>query len=216
VVAPKPHSERRLASARALLPVDREPDDQALLAALHDGHASAPAVLYDRFAPAVERTLVRILGSDADVAFLLNEVFLRATQRVDRVVDGAALRHWLTRIAVFVAREHIRARSRRSWLLIFAPRQLPEVAAHDAAPDVRQAVKHLYRALDALPVDDRLAFSLRHVEQMELTEVAAACGVSLSTAKRRLARAEVRFVALSKRDPLLSSWLEGGARWGAR
>ena len=216
VLAPKPHPERRPASARALLPVDREPDDQALLAALHDGHASAPAVLYDRFSPAVERTLVRILGGDADVPELLNEVFVRAMQRIDRVLDGAALGMWLTRIAVFVAREHIRAQRRRSWLLFFAPRQLPEIEAHEAAPDVCQAVKHLYRALGTLPVDDRLALSLRYIEQMELTEVAAACGVSLSTAKRRLTRAEARFVAISKRDPLLVSWLEGGARWGAR
>ncbi len=216
VHSPKPHSERRLASARALLPVDREPDDQAQLSALHDRHPSAPAVLYDRFSPAVERTLVRVLGSDTDAAELLNEVFVRAMHRVDRVVDGGALGLWLTRIAVFVAREHIRARNRRGWLLFFAPRHLPEVEAPDAAPEVRQAVRRLYRALEELAVDDRLTFSLRYLEQLELTEVAAACDVSLATAKRRLSRAEARFVAISKRDPFLASWLEGGARWRAR
>jgi RNA polymerase sigma-70 factor, ECF subfamily len=216
VQAPRPHPERRLASVRALLPVDREPDDRALLAALHERHASGPAVLYDRFSPSVERTLVRILGSDAEVADLLNEVFVRAMQRVDRVVDGGALGMWLTRIAIFVAREHLRARRRRRWLLFFAPPDVPEVTVHDAPPELRQAVVHLYRALDSLPLDDRLAFSLRYLEQMELAEVAAACEVSLATAKRRLARAEGRFVAWSKRDPLLASWLEGGVRWRAR
>jgi RNA polymerase sigma-70 factor (ECF subfamily) len=200
----------------ALLPVDDadgKGGDRALLAALHDGHPSAAAVLYDRHSPAAERTLVRILGRDADVADLLNEVFLRAVKRVDSVVDAEALGMWLTRIAVFVAREQLRARRRRRWLLFFPSEAVPEMEANVASPDLRQAVAHLYRALDTLPLDDRVTFSLRYVEEMELTEVAVACDVSLATAKRRLARAEKRFVAISRRDPLLASWLDGGIRW---
>jgi RNA polymerase sigma-70 factor (ECF subfamily) len=210
-------SGRRLASVHRLLPAepDRPQGERALLAALHDGQASAAAALYDRFSPSVERTLVRILGRDAEVVDLLNEVFLRALRRIDRVVDAEALGMWLTRIAVFAAREHIRATRRRRWLLFFEPAELPEPETNQALPEVREAVAHLYRALDALPVDDRLAFTLRYLEEMELTEVAAACEVSLATAKRRLARAEKRFVAISRRDPLLGSWLEGGIRWNA-
>jgi RNA polymerase sigma-70 factor (ECF subfamily) len=172
--------------------------------------------LYDRFAVSIERTLVRMIGQSADVADLLNEVFVRAMRRIDRVVDAEALGIWLTRIAVFTAREHLRAQRRRRWLLFFAPSEVPQAATYDTPPDIRQAVTRLYRTLDALSVDDRLAFSLRYLEEMELTEVAAACDVSLATAKRRLARAEKRFVAMSKRDPLLASWLEGGIRWNHR
>lgn len=209
-----PQSERRLAALHAL-PAART-DDRALLAALHDGNPGAAARLFDGYAPAVERTLVRILGADTDVAGLLNDVFVRALARIDRVVDPEALGAWLTRIAVFTAREHIRARRRRSWLSFFAADEIPEVEAREAPVEMREAVAHLYRALDALPVDDRVAFSLRYLEQMELTEVADACDVSLSTVKRRLARAETRFLALSRCDPLLASWIEEGTRWSRR
>jgi RNA polymerase sigma-70 factor (ECF subfamily) len=218
----RPSTQKRrggLASVHRLLPVeigDERGGDRALLAALHDRHPSAAAVLFDRFARPVERTLVRILGRDSDVADLLNDVFLRAVQRIDRVVDADALGMWLTRIAVYTAREHIAARRRRRWLLFFGSHDLPEREATQASPDMRQAVAHLYRVLDELPVDDRLAFSLRYLEEMDLTEVADACGVSLATAKRRLARAEKRFVAMSRRDPVLSAWLEGGLRWNRR
>jgi RNA polymerase sigma-70 factor (ECF subfamily) len=47
--------------------------------------------------------------------------------------------------------------------------------------------------LDSMNVDDRLAFTLRHLEGLELTEVAATLKMSLSTAKRRLWRAEAEF-----------------------
>ncbi len=210
----RPHSEPRLAAVR-VLPTPSE-DDGALLAALRAGNRGALLRFFDRYAPAVERTLVRILGRDADVAALLNEVFLRALRRLDRVDDAPALGMWLTRIAVFTAKEHLRARRRRRWLVFFAPAEVPDAESIEAPSEIREAVARLYRALDALPVDERVAFSLRHIEQMELMEVAEACNVSLATAKRRLARAETRFGAIGRRDPLLSEWIEGGARWKLR
>ena len=62
--------------------------------------------------------------------------------------------------------------------------------------------------LDRLPDDDRIAFALRFLEGLELTEVAAACQVSLATIKRRLARAEERFRREAAREPALGRWLE--------
>ena len=48
---------------------------------------------------------------------------------------------------------------------------------------------------------------------MQLTEVAAACRVSLATVKRRLARAEKRFVEAAKDHPALRERLTHGGRW---
>ena len=201
-----------LATVHALKPRAKA-DDRALLTALIEGKPSAPAAFFDRYASMVERTIVRIVGVDADASDLVNDAFLRAMQRIDRVVDGDSLRSFLTSIAVFTAREHVRSKRRKWWLRFFSPEEMPEIEAPIASPEIRQAVRHLYRSLDALPVDDRVAFTLRYMEEMELVEIAEACGISLSTAKRRIARAEKRFLAISRNDPLLSAWLEGGVRW---
>jgi len=45
---------------------------------------------------------------------------------------------------------------------------------------------------------------------MELTAVAAACGVSLATIKRRLSRAQATFVSLASQHAVLAEWLERG------
>ena len=47
----------------------------------------------------------------------------------------------------------------------------------------------LYAALANLPLEERLAWTFRHVEGASLEEVAAGCDCSLATAKRRIVKA---------------------------
>lgn len=192
-------------------------DDASLVAALRAGNPAAPAALFDRHAAHLQRVLVRTLGLDPELPDLLHEVFLRALQEIGGLREGSSLKGWLTSIAVFTAREHIRRRSRRRWLRYLPWDELPDLEAPQAAPEVSEALRSTYAVLDELPADERIAFALRYVDQMELTEVAQGCRVSLATIKRRLARAEKRFVAIARRFPALEGWLEeGGARWRAR
>jgi RNA polymerase sigma-70 factor (ECF subfamily) len=65
----------------------------------------------------------------------------------------------------------------------------------------------VYALLDRLPVDERIAFALHEVDGMDLAEVAAACGVSVPTVRRRLARAARRFFSLAATCEALSPWV---------
>jgi RNA polymerase sigma-70 factor (ECF subfamily) len=187
-------------------------DDAALVAALTSEDPAARAEVFDRYGPHVQRVLARVLGHDNELADLLHEVFVRALAQIDRLDDPSALKAWLTSIAVFTAREHIRRRVRGRWLRFFASEDLPEVPFVAAGEEIRESLRATYAVLERLGVDDRIAFSLRFIEGLELGEVAAACCVSLNTIKRRLARAEKRFVGLARREPSLREWLEGGTR----
>ena len=75
-------------------------------------------------------------------------------------------------------------------------------------------MRETYAILSDFPADERLAFTLRFVSEMQLTEVAAACKVSLATVKRRLARAEKRFVEAARSNPALTERMARGGRWG--
>jgi RNA polymerase sigma-70 factor, ECF subfamily len=193
---------------------------------LRDGDPAAPALLFDRHAAHVERVLRRVLGT-IEHADLVSEVFLRAIHRADRLNDveqGDALIRWLTRIAVFTARERLRSERRRRWLIPFSSLQSGTTFAGDhgnfAAPspleelEAREGLRRLFALLDKFPVDERVPFTLHYLEDMDVLDVARACGVSLSTCKRRLARADARFVPMARRDPVLARWLEDGTRWG--
>jgi RNA polymerase sigma-70 factor (ECF subfamily) len=142
-------------------------------------------------------------------------VFIRVFARLGRIRDAASVRPFVTSTTVFVAREAIRRRSRRRWLVFSAPEDMPEIELPGASDEVRSAVGAFYETLARLPIDERVAFSLRYVEGMELTEIAWATETSLSTVKRRLRAADDRFTKLASVRSELVHLLEEGNRWPA-
>ena len=68
--------------------------------------------------------------------------------------------------------------------------ELAVVAAHEGALANLAETALVYQVLEALPVEEQLAFSLRFIAELQLGECAEALGVSLATAKRRIRRAD--------------------------
>jgi RNA polymerase sigma-70 factor, ECF subfamily len=199
-----------------LTPLTFVGDDVALLQALRAGHPGAAAVFYDHHAAHVQRTLRSALGADDEIPDLLQEVFIRALDHIAKLRELDRVRSWLTGIAIFVAREQIRLRTRRSWLRIFSPEQTRPNHLHQPSSEARAALREVYAVLDQMPVDERMAFIVRFIEGMTLPDAAEACGTSLATFKRRLARAERRFLETARQRPNLRHWLEEGTRWNAQ
>ncbi|MGC4122035.1 MAG: sigma-70 family RNA polymerase sigma factor [Myxococcales bacterium] len=185
-------------------------DGPDLVAALRSGKPAASAILFDRYAPRVQRILARVIGVDSELPDLLQEVFLRALENVERIDDPARIEAWLSAIAVHAARECLRRRTRQRWLSKLG---LGERHAQPADVAGGEALAATYAVLEKLPADERIAFALRFVDGMELTAVAQACEVSLATIKRRLVKAERRFLSLASQQPALERWLSGGGRW---
>jgi len=187
--------------------------DEDLIDALRAGHPGAAAVFYDRYAASVHRTLQSVLGSHAEIPDLMQEVFIRAIDRIGELQHLDQVRSWLTTIAVFAARAHLRRQTRRKWLFRGSPDHTKQGHLDPPSSDARRAVREIYKTLDTLPTDERIAFVLRFVEEKTLPEAAEAAGVSLATLKRRLSRAEKKFVARVRERPSLEQWLQEGTRW---
>jgi len=187
-------------------------DDAAIVARLRDGDRLAIAALFDRHADTIERVLHRVLGADAEIPDLLQDVFMHVMVGADRFRGGAAsLQPWLVQIAVRSARKCICRRTTRRWLGLTDTAELPD-APGTSDPELQATLARVYRVLDRMPARERIPFALRHLEGMQLPEVAAACGVSLATSKRRLVRARERFDKLAASDAVLRTWLQEGER----
>jgi RNA polymerase sigma-70 factor (ECF subfamily) len=189
-------------------------DDAALVAALRRGDGRARVALVERFEPLVERLVAGALGIDSEIPDVVQDVFVAVLEGVHNLKDASALRSWIATLAVFTARGRIRRRRRWRWIRFVAPEEVPEVPVSRPQGETHEAVRATYAVLDSFPADERLAFSLRFVSEMQLTEVADACQVSLATVKRRLARAEKRFLEAAKTYPALRERLTRGNRWG--
>lgn len=186
---------------------------EELLDDLRAGRKAAERDFVGLFWPRIERTLSHILGSVHEIEDLTQEVLIRVFERLDRVRDAASLRPFVTSTTVFVAREALRRRARRRWLVFMAPEDTPDIELPGASPEVRQALEAFYAVLGKLAVDERIVFTLRYVEGMEVSEVAWATELSHSTVKRRLRAAEARFAKLAAARSELSDLLEEGTRW---
>lgn len=195
------------------MPVAR--DDAAIVRGLRAGDAWARAALFDRHAPAISRTLRRLLGPDTEGEHedLLHDVFVQALGSVRGLRDESALRPWLLTIAARTAYRSIRSKQAKRWLRFWEPNALPEVAVAGVEPHLTEACRRTYAVLDRMPARERVPFLLRHVEKLELRDVAQSCNVSLATIKRRLARARERFATLAAHDSVLCDWVKEGGRW---
>lgn len=185
-----------LGIVRALDPTTRSgagPSDAALVLAARAGEAWAQEALFRRHAPMVNGLAYRLMGRDADVDDLVQESFVQAFGGLHRLEDPQSFAKWLGSIVVRTASKVLRRRrllSRLGLRRSTEPVDVDTVAARVAGPDVAAELRRTYERLERLPVDQRVALVLRRVEGMALDEVAAAMGVSLATAKRRIAAAE--------------------------
>jgi RNA polymerase sigma-70 factor (ECF subfamily) len=199
-----------------LTPLTFVGDDAALVDALRAGHPGAAAAFYDRYAEHVRLTLRSILGPDEEIPDLLQEVFIRALDRIRKLREVDRLASWLTTMAVFVARAQIRIRSRRRWLRFFSPERAGPAQLEQPSSDARRALRELHAILDQMPVEERTAFVLRYLHRTTLLEAAEACKTSLATFKRRLTRAERRFRDAVRTRPEFTQWLDEGTKWAEK
>lgn len=187
--------------------------DAELVAAMRRGEHWAAAALLDRYGALVERLIRRIMGHDVDLADLVQDAFATILSSIDQVRDETAVKAWMSSIAVHTAHRAIRRRQLSRWIFFWQKDETCDAPTRDTDFAARECVQHVYAALEQLPAEDRIVFALRFIEEMQLEDIADSCGVSLATIKRRISRAEQRFVAIARRDPVLRPWLEEGRRW---
>ncbi|HEX4446781.1 MAG TPA: RNA polymerase sigma factor [Polyangiaceae bacterium] len=207
-LAGRPSSRLRVVSPG----VELRDDDASLVASARAGAPAAAGRLWDRYSVLVRRILRRILGPAGEVEDGVQDAFLRLFRDLHSLRDPSALRSFIIGITLHVAKSELRRRRARRWLLLSDDGVLAEVAtfAGDGhGLDSRAALVRLYRVLDRVGHERRVAFVLRYVEGLELAELSVILGCSLATTKRRVAEAARRVSLLAQGDPLLAPYLQG-------
>ena len=142
---------------------------------------------FRRYSGYVATIAWRMLGSDDEVDDVVQDVFLEALRGLQHLREPEALKGWLATVTVRVASRRLRRRRLWRWLGLDEMAGAAEPVAPGASPEQQALLAGLYRALDDVPVSERVAWTLRHLEGCSLDEVARLCRCSLATAKRRVA-----------------------------
>jgi RNA polymerase sigma-70 factor (ECF subfamily) len=193
-----------------VVPLQRVPpsyeSDAELGAALIRGEPAAAHLVWKRYAPMVRRIIKRTLGPGYDVDDYAQDAFLRFFTMVPSLQEPKALRSFLVAVTTNVVRDALKYRWVRRIMQPLSS-DVSEKAAPGEDPTEREALQRFYKILDRLSADDRTAYVLRFIEEMDLAEVADALGCSLATVKRRLSAIHKRTFKMVERDPALVEYL---------
>jgi RNA polymerase sigma-70 factor (ECF subfamily) len=181
--------------------------DGALVRAARVGDRKACQAIWEKYAALVQRMVRRFFGPGPDHPDVCQEAFLRVFKRLNELREPAALPGFIIGITLGVARNEARRRRIRAIVGLTGSDEWPGASVPGAADEAREAVRALYRLLDGLGAEDRSLFVARYVEKMEMADVAAVHGLSLSTVKRRIARLALRVDARMKSEPALVQYV---------
>lgn len=186
--------------------------DLQLFAEIRKGDESALERLYDRHSAAVLGLCTRILGNQSDAEETLVEIFQEIWDRAERFdPDRASPAAYLMTVARSRAIDHLRARNRRSRLLVVPSNDglldnQPCGSSSGRSPleqalsnEVRQQVR---QAMLELNPDQRRAIELSFFHGLTQAEIADHLDTPLGTVKTRIRLGLIRIRNAMKPDEL--------------
>lgn len=176
-----------------------EPSDNELIAAVRKGDVSQFETLITRYQPRVFATARRYARREDEVQDIVQEVFIKAFQKLDTFRAEAPFEHWLMRMAVRTCYDFLRAHQRNrettvtdlsdpevDWLDHFAASPTDNSKNTDAA---RALVD---RVLAQLPAEARLVITLLEIEDRSVKEISQLTGWAVPLVKVRAFRARAQ------------------------
>jgi RNA polymerase sigma-70 factor (ECF subfamily) len=143
--------------------------------------------------------VLRLTNGDKALAEdLTQEVFLRVFQGLPKFSLRCKFTTWLFQVTKNRVLDELRARERRPTSSVNLD-DAPQLEVVDQPVERVEAIDALWRSIEALPVDLKMALLLRDVVGLSYNEIADALEVTLATVKWRIfkAREDVQ-VALAR------------------
>ncbi len=175
--------------------------DAELIAAVLKGDEASFEPLITKYQPRVFATARRYARRESEVEDIVQEIFIKAFQKLSSFRGEAPFEHWLMRLAVRTCYDFLRGHQRNKETA-FTELTEPEsdwldrfVVQPDGASDNADAAKLLIeRILDQLSPPARLVITLLEIEERSVKDIAKITGWSLPLVKVRAfrARAEMR------------------------
>ncbi len=180
-----------------------ERTEAELIAAVLKGDAASFEPLVEKYSPRVFATARRYARRESEVEDIVQEIWLKAFEKLSSFRSEAPFEHWLMRLAVRTCYDALRSHQRNRETT-FAELTEPEedwldrfVSEPDSASEDAEAARQLIaRVLERLSPPARLVITLLQIEERSVKEISKLTGWSVPLVKVRAfrARAEMRKV----------------------
>jgi RNA polymerase sigma-70 factor, ECF subfamily len=178
-------------------------DDTDLLHKLRAGDKAAFDELVKLYSSRVINTCYRFLLSKEDAEDISQEVFIEIFQSLKSFRGEAKLSTWIYRITVTKSLDEIKKRNRKKRITAFGKMlHLDEVAdwiAGGPMPDKsiheKEKMKEVMQALNTLPDNQRVAFTLSKIDGYSNTEIAEIMKTTIVAVESLVSHAKKRVSA---------------------
>jgi RNA polymerase sigma-70 factor (ECF subfamily) len=167
--------------------------DLGILRKAQRGDERAFSIIVRSYETPVFNYVLRLVGDRSLAEDLTQEVFLRVFQGLPKFSLRCRFTTWLFQVTKNRVLDELRATERRPRSFL-ALEDLPPLEVLDAPVERVEAIDAVWRAVNELSVDLKMALLLRDVVGLSYTEIADALEVTLATVKWRIykAREEVQ------------------------
>ena len=178
-----------------------EPTDSEVIASVLRGETARFELLVEKYSPRIFATARRYARRDSEIEDIVQEVWLKAFQRLSSFRGEAPFEHWLMRLAVRTCYDFLRSHQRNrenSFSELAEPESdwLDRFVAEPGKNEIdSQAAKQLVdKVLNQLSPPARLVLTLLEIEDRSIKEISQLTGWSIPLVKVRAfrARAEMR------------------------
>lgn len=172
--------------------------DQALVERVQGGDKKAFDLLVLKYQQRIMKVLSRYVRDHSEVQDLAQEAFIKAYRALPNFRGDSAFYTWLYRIAINTAKNFVVAQGRRppsdDIEATEAEQYDGESALKDYASPERETLRDeiketVFKAIDELPEDLKMAITLRELEGMSYEEIAEAMDCPIGTVRSRIFRA---------------------------
>jgi RNA polymerase sigma-70 factor (ECF subfamily) len=167
--------------------------DPGVLRKAQRGDERAFTIIVRTYEQPVFNYILRLTGDRALAEDLTQEVFLRVYQGLPSFSLRSRFTTWLFQVTKNRVLDELRALERRPRALV-ALEDVPPLEVVDAPVERAETIGAVWRAVEALNPDLKMALLLRDVVGLSYTEIAESLEVTLATVKWRIykAREEVQ------------------------
>lgn len=180
--------------------VQANPSDAEIVAKVRQGRIDQFEELIRRHQPRVFAMARRHARLEREVEDIVQEIFVKAYQKLDTWRGDAPFEHWLMRLAVRTCYDHLRSHQRNREEASGGEQELDLVASgsntrsEPSTPTDAAGAKALVdEVLRRLPAAHRLVLTLLELEERSVREIADLTGWSIPLVKVRAFRARAAF-----------------------
>ena len=173
--------------------------DPGILRKAQRGDERAFSIIVRTYETPVFNYVLRLTGDRALSEDLTQEVFLRVYQGLSGFSLRSRFTTWLFQVTKNRVLDELRALERRP-RSVCALEDIPPLEVVDAPAERAEAIDAVWRAVEALNPDLKMALLLRDVVGLSYAEIAETLEITLATVKWRIYKAREEVQAALQRD----------------